>query len=586
MNMDLLQRAISLHRAGDVQQAEHLYRRILAADPDHADANHLLGLIAHQCGNHEAARRLILAAIHKNPFQPLYYANLAKVLAAMGRAGDAAECYEHVLRLQPHNAEACFKLGNLRLQQGNLAAAIAAYRQAIGIDPHHAQAHNNLGAAWMKQDRPEEAEAAFRSATKANPDYTEAHANLGVALKKTGKLEEAERALRQALTVNPADAESLNHLGSVLTSLGRLKEAQNAYTQALSLRPEYTVAFRLLAKLKRYSEIDAQARRMQDLFAGATLNLAQKVDLGFALGKIYEDIGDFDKAFAYLHEANRLFRSTYAYDLAEDRAFFDLVMDIFDKDFLHRHKKDGCPDATPIFIVGMPRSGTSLVEQILASHPAVHGAGELPYLKRIILRACGDIPGFDFIEQARHFDSGTFGDVGEQYVQRLRKHSDSATYITDKLPHNFFYLGLIKIILPQAKIIHCRRSPLDTCLSIYKNYFSDFHRYAYDLKELGEYYRLYQKLMEHWQRVLPENSIHDIQYELMVADQEEQTKALLDHCSLPWDERCLSFHRSDRAVQTVSAVQVRQPIYRRSLKLSEHYGSHLDPLRKSLGDSI
>ncbi len=582
MNDILLQKAAAYHQKGDLQQAAQIYKQLLEAEPEHADANHLLGLIAHQSGNHELAVQLILKAVNKNPSYPLYYDNLAIVLRATGNLEDAATCYQKIVQIQPDHTAAYQNLGNVRLQQGNLAAAIAAYQQTIRIAPDDACVHNNLGVAWLKQGNLVEAEKSFREAIRVKSDYTEACSNLGIALKDQGKLEEAEAALRQALDINPDDADSYYNLGNVLLSQGKLKEAGNAYSQTLQIRPDYTEAFRSLSNLKRYSEIDDETLKVEALYHSPDISNEKQMHLGFALGKIYEDIESHEKSIEYITQANRLFRSSYNYDIAEDKAFFDLVTNIFDNTFMDQHQSSGSDDKTPIFIVGMPRSGTSLVEQILASHPQVYGAGELLYLKQVILRACGGSPGYNFLKNIEKLKQDDFANLGNEYVAEIRSHSASANYITDKLPHNFFYLGMIKVILPHAKIIHCQRGPLDNCLSIYKNYFSDCQRYAYDLAELGEYFRFYQELMEHWHRVLPIGSIYDIQYEAVVADQEQQTKALLRHCDLAWDEHCLSFHKTNRAVKTASATQVRQPVHQRSVHLWKRYEKHLEPLVKSL----
>jgi len=585
MNATLLQKATACHQQGDLQQAAQIYQQLLETEPEHADANHLLGLIAHQSGNHELAVQLVLKAIHKNPSQPMYYDNLAIVLRGMGKLDDAANCYQQVVRIQPEHATAYQNLGNVRLQQGNLPAAIDAYLQAIRLTPDNACVHNNLGVAWLKQGNLIEAEKSFREAIRVQSDYAEACSNLGITLKNQGKLEEAEAALKQALTMNPDDAGSHNNLGNILMSLGKLKEAGESYSRALQIRPDYTEAFRSLSNLKRYSEIDGETLRMEGLFHSLDISQEQQMHLGFALGKIYEDVEDHEKSFAYIMQANHLFRSSYNYDLAEDKAFFDLVTNIFDQSFMQQHQDCGNKDQTPIFIVGMPRSGTSLVEQILASHPQVYGAGELLYLKQVILRACGEVPGYNFLKNIESFRHDDFTSLGNAYLEKMRSHSASAKYITDKLPHNFFYLGMIKIILPHAKIIHCQREPLDNCLSIYKKYFSDNQRYAYNLEELGKYYRFYQALMEHWHHTLPANSIYDIKYEALVADQENQTKALLKHCGLPWDDHCLSFHKTNREVKTASAAQVRQPVHQRSVHLWKRYETHLQPLIKSLAGS-
>ncbi len=585
MNDSSLEQAIAFHQQGALQQASDIYSQILQDDPDHADANHLMGLLAHQSGNHELAAQLLLKAIHSSPtIHPLYFDNLATICISMGKLEDAANCYQEIIRSQPDQADAYRKLGNTRLQQGNLSAAVIAFRQAVRIMPNDASVHNSLGVAWLKQGQLLEAEKSLREAILVDADYHEAYGNLAIALKEQSRLEDAEAILKHSLHMSPQNASNCYNLANILSIQGKIQEAQAAYCKTLSIKPDYTEAFRCLSRLKKYACLDDETKKFTALYQNPDLLKDKKMHLGFALGKIHEDIGQYDAAFAYLSEANTLFRSSYNYTLKEDRAFFELLMSIFDQHYMRQYADSGNSDATPIFIVGMPRSGTSLVEQILASHAQVYGAGELEYLKQIVWQSCeGDAAsGFNFLENIKKLNAHELKKMGDAYISKMRSHSANSRFISDKMPHNFFYLGVIKTILPQAKIIHCQRDPLDNCFSIYKNYFSSSQRYAYDLSELGEYYACYQTLMDHWHQVLPENSIYDVQYEKIVENPQEQIKDLLQHCELAWDEKCLSFHNTERAVKTASIAQVRQPMHQQSVKLWKHYEQHLHPLLESL----
>jgi len=285
----------------------------------------------------------------------------------------------------------------------------------------------------------------------------------------------------------------------------------------------------------------------------------------FALGKVYADIGNDDRSFEYYLAGNQFKRNSIDYSIADDVAYFDAIKQVFKKEFFQRHAGIGSADTTPIFIVGMPRSGTSLVEQILASHSQVYGAGELNDMGNLIARAC-DEDSNKYPHCLLQMNDEELSGLGSAYLTRLHTYAPTAARITDKMPHNFLNLGLIHLVMPGAKIIHCHRNPADNALSIFKELFSKGkHGYAYDLKELGQYYRLYQDLMAHWRRVLP-GAFYELRYEDLVADQETQTRRLLEYCDLPWEDACLAFHRSQRVVRTASLVQVRQPMHANSVE--------------------
>ena len=320
---------------------------------------------------------------------------------------------------------------------------------------------------------------------------------------------------------------------------------------------------------------------MEQAYAKSATNDEQRMHLAFGLGKAFEDLHQYEKAFSFFAEGNSIKRRSYSYTVDDRGNFFKKLEEVFDSSLFAKHQGTGCDDETPLFILGMPRSGTTLVEQILASHRHVHGAGELRTLKRIVTSCFDKGKVAEFPESIRQVDSADFEHPGFEYIQAIRKHTPDARFITDKMPENYKYIGLIKLMLPGAKVIHCRRDPVDTCLSIFKTFFTVMHEYSHDLGELGRYYSFYCRLMEHWHSVVP-GFIHDVQYESMVVDQAGQTRALLEYCGLEWDDACLEFHKSDRPVRTASAEQVRRPIYKGSVQLWKRYETQLAPLLERL----
>jgi len=506
----------------------------------------------------------------------------ALALHRAGRLPEAENLYRQILLAEPNHTDALHFLGVLENQVGKHDISAELISRAISIRPDYVEAHYNLGITFYTQGKLDKAEASYRRALVLNPDYTDVHYNLGLALKDQGKLDEAISSFRRAINLKPDYAEAHHNLGVVFGELGKLDEAVNCYKKTLSLKPYYVRAYRGLTQIVKYTDIDDVIRAMEHLYnKKEKLPAADRVDLGFALGKVYEDLKVYAKSMRFLLEANLLKRKTYQYFIKDDHDLFARIEQVFSPEFFASHHGFGCLDRTPIFIVGMPRSGTSLIEQILASHPEVFGAGELDLLRKMTHSFCAGHSNAPFPECMLELGRDVSVKMGSAYVGKIREYAPDIKYITDKMPHNFLRIGLIKTILPNAKVIHCKRNPMDNCFSIFKTDFTVIHGYAYDMVELGRYYNLYQDLMAHWEKVLP-GFIHTIRYEEMVSDQREQTKSLLDFCGLPWDEACLSFHKTKRRVRTVSLAQVRQPIYRDSVELWKRYAKQLEPLRKAI----
>jgi len=418
------------------------------------------------------------------------------------------------------------------------------------------------------------------------PDYAEAHNNLGNAFNEQGRLDEAIASYRQALTVKPDFAEVHSNLGFIFRQLGKMDDAIAGFRKAIALQPDYARAFKGLSMLVKYTEVDDGVHAMEYLFnQKGDISDADRINLGFALGKVFEDLGDYDKSFDFILEANLLKRKSYTYSIQKDQNLFDRIKKTFSPDFFSLHHGSGNHDRTPIFILGMPRSGTTLVEQILASHPQVMGAGELDILGKLTNAICKGAATPHLPECLLDLGRDAFESMGSDYIKKIRKYSNAAEYITDKMPHNFLHVGLIKTILPNAKVIHCMRDPMDNCFSILKTEFTGTHEYAYNMIELGKYYNLYSDLMKHWEEVLP-GFMHTLRYEEIVTDQQNQTRSLLDFCGLPWNEACLAFHKTERKVSTASLAQVRQPIYKDSVELWNRYEKQLEPLRKAIGKQV
>ena len=390
---------------------------------------------------------------------------------------------------------------------------------------------------------------------------------------------------RQIRSRKALDPENL-HVSQILQALGNMEGAATAYSQAIALMPDCGEAHLALASMGPVK--DAHLQDMQGLYDNPGLDASQRLYLAFALGKALEDAGDYDKAFEYFSEGNRLHHAANPFDLANQAGYFSRLQEIFTGAFLAGVEtpavEGAIPDTgeepAPIFIVGMPRSGTSLVEQILASQGEVYGAGERPYLHDECRREAAAV-GQDLPEAISAFDDAAFRRIAGGYLQRLKSQAPDARCITDKMPQNFLYVGLIARAFPGAKIIHCRRGAMDTCASIYKRFFTSPNPWAYDLAALGGYYRLYEEIMAHWHELLP-GRMFDIAYEDLVEEPETGIRGLLEHCNLAFDPACLEFHKTRRVVTTASATQVRQPIYKGSVGSWKHYEKHLGPLQEAL----
>jgi hypothetical protein len=399
------------------------------------------------------------------------------------------------------------------------------------------------------------------------PNFAEALSNRGNTLKELKRFEEALASYDRALTLRPDYAEAHNSLGVVLLQLGHLSQARAALEQAVELAPRKAKYRRDLGEITRFVAGHEHLAALEKLAADSvTLSVGDRIELHFALGKANEDVGRHAEAFRQWLDGNALKRQQIAYDEAATLGELDRIQSVFTCELIRTWQDVGDPSPVPVFIVGMARSGSTLVEQILASHPQVFGAGELKHFDgsvKQIRTNFGDAAIYP--ELVSGMTDEDFRDLGVRYLAEIKRLASDSIRITDKAPGNFMFAGLIHLALPNARIIHTIRNPVDTCLSCFSKLFNEGQNHTYDLAELGRYYRHYQELMAHWHRVLPPGRILDVRYEDVVADLEGQARRIIAHCGLNWDPRCLAFHQTERPVLTASAAQVRRPIYNNAI---------------------
>jgi tetratricopeptide (TPR) repeat protein len=585
------------------------YRRVIALEPGLAEAHRNLGSALLEAGEREAAIVCLRRAIELRPefagavtqlaraltdagrgaeAIPHYQRLLARdprveileeyatLLAGLGRYEASARCYRDALGRTPGNARLHANLGHVLHCLGDFRAGIEHSRRAIELEPALPEGHLHLGNSLLAQSALYEADAAYRAGLEIAPGHAALHTAHAMAERALGRLADAQASARRALALRPGAADTLALLGSLAIDHGRFEEADDFLRKALAIDPELPEALTSLTVLRKMGTADAAWRDAAERVLSRGLAVADAINLHHALGKYYDDLEDYDAAFQHHRMGNELARrSRSPYDRDEMTQRVARTLAAFDQNALAALRPGGIASERPLFVVGMPRSGTSLTEQILASHPQVHGAGELLYWTFAADAERAATP-----EQR----AATIAELGRACLEGLAAQAPDASRVIDKLPVNFRNIGLIHAALPGARFIHLERNSLDTCLSIYFQGFSAAHPYATDFGDLAHYYHEYRRLMAHWRGLLPPQTLLDVRYEDLVDDLEGSSRRMLAHIRLPWDPRCLEFHSTDRPVLTAGNWQVRQPIGRGSVGRWRRYERFIGPLREALGE--
>ncbi len=614
VNMTALLGALLL-KSRETAMAEKFLRRAIELAPDFAKPQEDLGLLLEGLGRLEEAVPVLQNATRLDPQSELGFMALGRSLAGLGRGEEADAAFEAAFELNPLRKKLAYAAEHHKA--GRIEDAEKAYREILEARPDHIDALRFLAGIVASKDRVEEAELLLRRAITLAPDFTLAYMDLGSllseahrhgeavscferaselepskprprfmlasSLAQSGRTFEATDTYRQVIDLRSDHAGAWLGLGHNLKTIGHQQEAIEAYRQCIEVRPDNGEVYWSLANLKTYKLTPADIREMKESLKKESLSEQSVVNFLFALAKAYEDQADFDRAWDYYKQGNTRQRGSEHYDPVETQVTNDELIEVFNESFLNKRTGIGHADPAPIFVLGLPRSGSTLIEQILASHTMVEGTSELPYIGRVatsLNRNRAD--GINYPFSVRELNAANFDALGREYMQRASAHRhERRPRFIDKMPNNFPSVGFMHLILPNAKIIDARRYPLDATLSCYRQLFAKGQSFVYDLNDIGEYFLQYERMMDHWHQVLP-GKVLTLQYEDLVMDLDSQVRRLLDHCDLPFEASCLRFWETDRPVRTASSEQVRQPIFTSSIHHWRNYKHHIGDLMEIL----
>lgn len=530
--------------------------------PLHQFSWKVLGAIFKQTGRIKEAFIYMSKSVELNSQDSEAHNNLGVTLKELGKLKEAEASFIKALKLEPIYIEALNNLGLILKEQGKVKKAIDIFSKIIKLNPNFVEAYYNIGNSLKSLGKLKDAKKNFKKAIALKPDYPEAYNNLGNTLKEMNKHEDAIAIYKKAIRLKP-NSQLFKNLGVTLQELGRLEEAEANYNHAINLQPEYVEAHRCLSIIKKYFSKDKQYLKMEELYLDKDILKQERCQINFALAKASEDLGDFKKAFNHYSEGNALRKILLNYQIDEDKKIFSkiksthplIMQNSLENNYLVNN-------VTPIFIVGMPRSGTTLVEQIISSHPSVYGGGELFFIKQFgSSLACG----------LSTINKSSLLNFREKYLKKLQSLSKKHLFITDKMPQNFLYLGLISIAFPEAKIIHVKRDPAAVCWGNYKQYFTqESLGFRYSLNDLIIYYKLYENLMQFWEKSL-NDKIFNFNYDILTMNQKRETKRLINHIDLDWNEKCMHPQDNTRSVATASNTQIRKKIYQGSSEKWKNY---------------
>lgn len=595
----LLSRAKKLYTKGNFAEAESIYSEVLKLAPNNKDAKNAISALKNKKnivpisqselqsavsfvtnGNITEALKIVEPLIEKYPNESILFNIRGVCNKAKNEHKDAVNDFNQAVLIKPDYAEAFYNLGVTLREMGDSQNAINAYQEALKHNNHYPKAHNNLGQLFLVMGNLDSAIDHLEWAVALQPEFADAHNNLGSAYLGNNRVSDAIESYKKAVALNPNFSISFNNLGIGYQRLGEEALAAENFEKAITLNPNYATAHHNLSVVKRYKSGDLQFAQIESLLSQKDIGQPDRILLNFALAKAHEDMGNNKEFFRALNEANNLRKETSNYSIDKSENHNQIVKKFFKKNTSKKEKKTAFKPAEkrPIFILGMPRSGTSLIEQIISSHSEVYGAGELRNLTNLITPILQN----HIASEKFSLSSSEFSSIRKDYLASLMKLNVSETFITDKWPLNFRNIGFILSALPEAKIVHVRRDARATCWSIYKNFFSgQGNGWAYSFDDLAKFYGLYDELMSYWHQIYP-NQIYDISYEELTTNQEKETRDLLDYCNLEWDHNCLKFYENKRDVNTASALQVRKKMYQGSSDAWKKYEKFLEPLVKSL----
>tara|TARA_X000000368_G_C23027414_1_gene710890 strand:+ start:78 stop:1889 length:1812 start_codon:yes stop_codon:yes gene_type:complete len=596
----LLIRAKKLFAKGNLDEAELIYLEILKSFPNNRDAKSgILTLKAKKNevplsskdlqaavsfatnGEIKKAIDVVEPLIEMYPNEAILYNIRAVCNKAKQNYPSAIDDFNKATSLKPDYAEAYYNLGVTLREMDDFDNAIKAYQNALVCNNNYPNAHNNLGQIFLVKGKFDYAIDHLEWSVALKPEFAEAHNNLGNAYLGLNKVHDAINSFKKAIELNPTFAIATNNLGISYLRLGEINLAKENFENAILIKPDYATAHHNLSGVKTYTSNDLQISQMKSIINNKELSQQDRIFLNFALAKASEDLGDNKEFFKFLHKGNHLRKLELGYSIDKTENHNKVIKQFFPNKKNNKKKNTTYDDLTirPIFIVGMPRSGTSLVEQIISSHHEVYGAGELRNLNNAII----PIMKKHLALKKFNLSNKEFSSIRQEYLDSLSRIDTSKKVITDKWPLNFRSIGFIVSSIPEASIVHIKRDARAICWSIYKHYFSyQGNGWAYNLDDLVKFYSFYEDLMNYWKNLYP-GKIYDLSYEELTKNQEKETRKLLDYCDLNWDQNCLNFHENKRDVQTASALQVRKKIYQGSSNAWKKYQDYLKPLIKSLG---
>ena len=565
---------------GDLEQSEKYLKKSLELDPKVFTAWKALGDILFDQGKKEEANKAYKEALKTdNRYEEM---TKAMALISKGQSVEAESIYRGILAKDPKNVDALRLLALLASRNGAIDQAISMLLKCTELAPDYAMAWDNLGKMYRQKEDYFKSIKCLQKATELRPEWPQGWAGLGTVYTRASLHEEGIQAYLKSISLKDNQPRVHLSLGHVYKTIGLQEESIKSYKKTIELDPQNGEAYWSLANLKTYRFTNEEVSEMLQQLKNKDLPDREKVHFQFSLGKSYEDEKKFKRSFDFYLRGNNLNRGRNTYDPKAIEAMVEREIKFFNNEFFKKRETWGVTNNDPIFIVGLPRSGSTLIEQILASHSDVEGTMELPNMLNIA-RKLGNTSreGSNYPEILDSISKSESVELGEQYIKETQRLRSKSPYFIDKMPNNFSHVGLINLILPNSKIIDARRNPMDTCFSCFKQLFARGQAFTYDLQEIGRYYVSYIRLMDHWQKVVPDK-VYLVEYEKMISNQEEETKKLLKFCDLSFQENCLKFYENKRAVKTASSEQVRQPIYKRGINYWKNFEDSLVDLKVSL----